>query len=669
MRKSKTILIALFKWAPYLFVMVVILVNTMTLYSRTNLNHFIGFQQCDPGQWIMMNIEKNMDGEDITAYYASMDELANEHDLMMIQLLKTDVIDGVSESTLYVTSNESMLSDHVYLNNASLDDFALDYTSLPPKTARSIVSYFDGMNVLRVLAMTANREGGGLVYIHGDRSTLMDQVERWVSDMTAIYPNFSCNYQWINFDPSINLSIVDNGYTWLIAIILIAVGLDLIQLRQSRKVSLQKIDGQSSVSIFYHLVAKQDCVFLCVIFIVTVGYLLINSWHSTGLLVMMRYFIKCCFVGYSAFMVTRGGLLVWIIYIPVVQSIKGSHPLNHVNAFLLPIKAILGLLVIYQCPSLLQNGLDLFTLNRAYPQALAITDHYYTFGNQIKSNWFMDIGTDRLQSFYDDLVEDVGIFHSGLGYFDIDQDGEMEQAIVASRSFLDAYGLSTDNYDPNHILVVVNQDFKDAIEPWVYYLEHIYLSEASGVDVINTTIDFPLFNVRYLLDGVSKPYIVISIPADQQFRGQVNGDCFYYEGDAHQAQAMMDHQFLSHGYSPAFEINALSDNVHTLYFNRSTRLTQALMQQIAVVILYFMVSIMVYLIDGYANHKKYHYLIVEGNDMYRMMYRISLWTPFIVAWILCIILTQLSVMSAATILIGILLIVDIVLSYWIYPSD
>lgn len=615
------------------FVQILFLWNSLKLLSDINLSHFISFQNCDPGQWVMMNIEDNVNESEFYEISELMEKTAVKYDLQMIQLRRTQVIDGVTESTLFVTTNEASLSKYIYLNNALIENFSDSYSSdLSQNYNQKIFSFFDSRNVLKIEPFSSNLNFGGLIYFHGPEE-ILNSVEKLVSDIQELYPQFDCVYQPMTYSNPIEFSVFDNGLIWLFISVVVALIFNVAELKDYRRISLLKIEGMSSRSIYCNLYLRKDLVRIFLVVIISFLILCGFMCKSAGFSHLLKILVQINFIGWTTFGCVRALLLLWIHKIPSYESIKGVNQLNLVVSVLLPIKAILSFFILIQLYPFMTNVKNIIQLNAAYPEALSKTNQLFIFGNQIKSNWFEDIGNENFVDLYNALQEEVGIFRCSLGQFDIEKNGEFHQAIIANDALLRMIGIDLSDFDDNSILIFYSQDFKDDISKWKHYFENEYLTTATQIEIIQIDQPIPVFTPRLLLSNESVD-LMLRIPVEQQFRGQVNGHLFYYAGNAKQAERLIAEIFISYGYSPAFEINSVQETVKLLYGNRLTVLSDDLILFVMQLVVYYEFAVFMSLIDNKANGKKYRLLYIEGNSQLALVVQAQIYSVNVVAFII-----------------------------------
>ena len=357
-----------------------------------------------------------------------------------------------------------------------------------------------------------------------------------------------------------------------------------------------------------------------------------------------------------------------IRYINPVNAEKGESKVGIIFDFAYLFKFCICLFMIPSIISNLGTFKELLTLIINYPSALNRTENMYYFGTQITSNWFDDIGTDKVNALYEQLVVDVNMMDYSGSYIDL-QNADFSQPLEVfsvGYEYLELIDLVSDEFDKYDFIIIYNDDNASALNGIIEKIVNRFQMQASEIHLVKHNETLPCYSIWGLFHpNKIRDYLTVYIPVENRFSGQVNGNIFTYNGSKQQAQEYIDSTFESYGYSPTFRIESVQNTLTSYLYNNARYVSSAFFSSLLLVLIYILNDVLMLICDFQMNRKRFYLSSIENVPIFSISeYSIRFLAPLLFALLAILILGRIHLSFSLIYLVVILILIEFIV-YWI----
>ena len=357
-----------------------------------------------------------------------------------------------------------------------------------------------------------------------------------------------------------------------------------------------------------------------------------------------------------------------IRYINPVNAEKGESKVGIIFDFAYLFKFCICLFMIPSIISNLGTFKELLTLIINYPSALNRTENMYYFGTQITSNWFDDIGTDKVNALYEQLVVDVNMIDYSGSYIDL-QNADFSQPLEVfsvGYEYLELIDLVSDEFDKYDFIIIYNDDNASALNGIIEKIVNRFQMQASEIHLVKHNETLPCYSIWGLFHpNKIRDYLTVYIPVENRFSGQVNGNIFTYNGSKQQAQEYIDSTFESYGYSPTFRIESVQNTLTSYLYNNARYVSSAFFSSLLLVLIYILNDVLMLICDFQMNRKRFYLSSIENVPIFSISeYSIRFLAPLLFALLAILILGRIHLSFSLIYLVVILILIEFIV-YWI----
>ncbi len=645
-------------------------------YSISLVNNYYGASK-DNTQWGHVTVERDYAALDPLLVHTVMEEEAIKNNLVIYQLVQNYNDSGTAELGLYVTKNETVLSEYILLAKGKLDNLNEVYSTLSKDKAYQIANIGYSEQVVSINPFVNQQDNGGYLYFKNLQGTLDENVAAWIEGITNRLGAVVCHVQheMANFDSNeaIAIDLFANKLIKLSLALILVVYVCLTVFQLYKKVAYYKLEGHSNGKIYW-LIFEKDYL---VISLISLGILILYAWiQFGGALPTLKVFIKLLISQWIQIIVlVQGlslGLLVIIASIPLVTSSKGKNYLDEILFLGYIGKFIVTLIMVPLILPNINHGKDLMTMLNRHDQIYEQYDHTYRFGTQVASAWVTDMGSENVINLYNDLVKETNLFRFGMGMmnFSIDNISDLELVYMGNWEYLINNQLVKEGDDPGIYRIFLTDNIKDKGDYYLDYFVNKYATYGVTKEVFELIIikpDYKIFDFEQLLFAKQLYNLpIVYIPIEEEFAGQVYHHMFTYDGTLSQAQTYINQKFMDYGYAPMFRIVNEQSSFQSYYLTMFNNRLIQLIKFMFIVLCYFAITLFMFDCDYELNHKRYQLAYFEGDSVYRLpAYLLQFISPLCLGVIALLLLNKISFNAQLFIILFFLLILESI-SYLFY---
>lgn len=554
-------------------------------------------------------------------FHTTLNKIATENNLIIVKIKYGETEDLRDAVSIYTTDNDSYYKTHVMLADGyvNLSDSKNIYT-FNAKDKKQRIAGILGFHV-RLTSTINDPQNEGFYNFISLKGDIQDNLHSFEQAMIQAYPNFKMNHQYktemtgekfsfITLEELIFYKKMKAAIPFLLMILLCS-----ILFSESKKISLLKIEGYTSIQIFWKLFFKP---YLYISFSFMCLFLLGSAIYYSGNLITVKYFT---FISFAQFMQIHGITLIYstlllgiIKAIPMKTHLKGKNNLQEVFYGSLLLK---GAIVFISLPLLLSGLTNLYKTVQMVSRYHHVNEkikNWYMMDTQLPTEYHRDIGTERYISIQTRLKKDNELTSYGSGYY------WGENGIDPSKKiyFFDDVQVKKQN--------LVEGEFKEE-EIYIFYRKGYqyerdfyqkkvqdYLTTPRAVNIVE--YDKKIYNnsVWDLLftDEIDYKAPILYIPVEDEYKGQIARASFKYNGNVLEAQNYLTQVFKDAGYGRTYSIRSYKSTYDYFYYdNLKYYLHSIVLITIIIVSGYLIASLMID-IDIANNYKKYYISMVEG---------------------------------------------------------
>ena len=623
--------------------------------------------------WDGIQIERTIHDVDPQDFYADFESLANKHGIVFYKLVYSSNSVGGETTTVFCSYNEDVYGSMLLTEGAPFELNQNDnqiYSSFSDDKNLRIATFLDGNEIVVTRLINEIDIGGYFAYrpMKGrdavDIQAFLDDLQKIYGPLSYIFTNTipeggNSPYQPNYFDGKV----IKILFSCLLAFFII---LNIFSL--SRKISIFKLEGKSDTSIYWDIVGRH---FITSFFVLSGCLVLISLVHFrnfTTFYYFVKYFLSqsiqlgFLFLAFSLFSIAV------IRYINPVNAEKGESKVGIIFDFAYLFKFCICLFMIPSIISNLGTFKELLTLIINYPSALNRTENMYYFGTQITSNWFDDIGTDKVNALYEQLVVDVNMIDYSGSYIDL-QNADFSQPLEVfsvGYEYLELIDLVSDEFDKYDFIIIYNDDNASALNGIIEKIVNRFQMQASEIHLVKHNETLPCYSIWGLFHpNKIRDYLTVYIPVENRFSGQVNGNIFTYNGSKQQAQEYIDSTFESYGYSPTFRIESVQNTLTSYLYNNARYVSSAFFSSLLLVLIYILNDVLMLICDFQMNRKRFYLSSIENVPIFSISeYSIRFLAPLLFALLAILILGRIHLSFSLIYLVVILILIEFIV-YWI----
>ncbi len=588
----------------------------------------------------------------------SFDFHKNFNELLIKNNLNTfKVVYGYSEELqtstveLYVSTNDKYLSKYILLDKGNLDLVSDNVYSTNNKLRNLRIANFFDDSYISVTSIINDNDNGGMYNITSLKGDFEQNFNNFILDLKNIYPS-------IDYSLMYNENFIETNETKfkmidykeffgnkkikiLIPIILIFLLCSKI-FELTKKISVMKIEGYSSLKIYWNLFFKN---FILYSTIVSSIIILLLYFYYLGNLRTFKYISICFILQFLQLFLLQiiTSIIIYLIIktIPIKTYLKGKTNLKEVFSIAFVSKVVIGFIIIPMIIPTFINIKNLYQISTRNKKVQEKLENIYFFGTQLYSNYFEDIGSDNFIALHDYLSENNELKSLSLGYYFEGSEVDFNKKIY----FIDKNALFLENlvkkeeFKENEIYIFIKENSMNE-EEIEFYKNHSlsYLTETTNVNIISINKKIETLNPKEILynDYIEDSVPIFYIPDEKGLEGQIVEKTFYYKSTNDiNSQKYINVIFKSFGYTPTFRIEHLKNlynNYYNFYYNEFSK--SIIILGLIIITYYLSCNLMVDT-DIALNRKKYFILNVEGFIPITFIeYFIKILSPIVIGYIL-----------------------------------
>ena len=586
-----------------------------------------------------------------------IDYLGDKYNLNISKL--TYNFSGASEqpdSVLYYSSNSQYLEKRIFVEK---ENFKIGerYSTFPSDIEKKIPQFFSD-NHACVYPLSSDNQPGGIYVLLNIEGDYEENVSNFTDELLEKYGEgmiFRSQKTGLRNTDSDDMTYFLTAKKEKLAICMFLVLLlTLVVFIQRKKISLMKLEGLSSLKVFFNFYLKD----FLVIGAITYVAILAVSFFLFGLdTLSFNYFSKVWIIQYSilfALSIAISFIILFVIdSIPISESIKGQANLKELQYIATFAKIIVCLLLIPSVSTGLDSIMEIASLKLREHEIKEKANKYYSFGQVRISNYHGEIGTDKALALYKDIIRNYDIFEVSSGFIPLDEEFQnmlhvtfIDELFIKNNNLkydsfdkLIVYFHESDNIDQNRYIEAISTEFN--------FKEH-------EIDIRYYDFKIPSigFNSLRKSDYISNKTLLF-IPVEEQYKGQFSSKVIYYEKGQVNLQKEIDEKFISHGFNPTFTISSIKSANQKAYKSVITYFTKEAKPFLVLTSIYLLVCLFMIQVHKASNKSLYFITRCEGvSQLYVKEYIVSMIVPVILALIISLMNQKLNIEVVAFFLVS-----------------
>lgn len=609
-------------------------------------------------------------------FYKFLNKTAINNNIV-IYIISTDcTTDNSSEVCIFVSTNETLFKNNVLLEKDYLKQVEegitystyssdsnykiLGFMTKTPISIRSILDYSEKGKYINIV----NLDGDIVANIKSFMKELSDEY----GQLTLTSPYTSSKSSQHSIDNEIINGAFSKQYIkFAISLVLIVLLCSKI-FSYSRKISIMKIEGETSINIFLRMFLLNYIKYIIISFIVFIFFIFIlygSNSISFFTIIKITFLELLQLVLFS--LVVSSLIFLIIFYTPIISSLKGSNYLDEVQYISYFIKFFVVFLIIPIISSTINNVASLIKMNIRHDSVYESLENQYSFGVQGSSGKYMsDLGKENFITLRDELAENGKLFEFSNAFFPPDNFMDFNPYNKDEYYSVDYFFLRKNNLDSycniDEVCIFVNKSNSDLdLKGKVNKL----LRNPSEIKLIQNNHLLKTYVINDLLyQDYQKDLPLIYIPKEKEYDGQLNDSILIYNGTLEEVQKYTDTTFKKYGYIPLFNMSSRQAEYQRLYMAYNSLYLNEAIQFTTMILAYIFANRLLIEVDIDNNRKRYIISLFEGIKPYSInIYILKVVSPSILAVILNLLINRISFSSSILSIISVITIVELSLFF------